>query len=90
MRRSFYRLQCSCALRDARKLKTRNPVVPLKAKNYVFAQPTPIAEIKFCGWTDDGNLRHASYKGLREIQDIAAVHELDDRSNKPKIFLAGS
>lgn len=45
--------------------------------NYVFAQPTLIAEIEFRGWTDDGNLRHASYKGLREVQDNAAVHELD-------------
>ncbi|CAM3662336.1 ATP-dependent DNA ligase (fragment) [Agrobacterium tumefaciens str. B6] len=59
------------------KLKTRTPVVPLKGKNYVIAQPTLIAEIEFRGWTDDGNLRHASYKGLREIQDNAAVHELD-------------
>ncbi|AYM09172.1 hypothetical protein At1D1460_49310 (plasmid) [Agrobacterium tumefaciens] len=51
--------------------------MPLKGKNYVIAQPTLIAEIEFRGWTDDGNLRHASYKGLREIQDNAAVHELD-------------
>ncbi|AVC46643.1 ATP dependent DNA ligase C terminal region family protein (plasmid) [Rhizobium leguminosarum bv. viciae] len=40
-------------------------------------QPTLIAEIEFRGWTDDGNLRHASYKGLREVQDNAAVYELD-------------
>jgi bifunctional non-homologous end joining protein LigD len=58
-------------------LKTRKPVVSLKGKNYVFAQPALIAEIEFRGWTDDGNLRHASYKGLREIQDNAAVYQLD-------------
>ncbi|EUB98066.1 DNA polymerase LigD, ligase domain protein [Rhizobium sp. CF080] len=58
-------------------LKTRTPVIPLKGKDYVFAQPTLIAEIEFRGWTDDRNLRHASYKGLREVQDNAAVYALE-------------
>lgn len=65
------------------KLKTKKPVVPVKGKNYVFALPTLIAEIEFRGWTVEGNLRHASYKGLREIQDNAAVFDiatLGDRS----------
>ncbi|PDT01623.1 non-homologous end-joining DNA ligase [Rhizobium chutanense] len=61
------------------KLKTKRPAVALKGKNLVFAQPTLIAEIEFRGWTHEGNLRHASYKGLREIQDNAAVFDMTEK-----------
>jgi bifunctional non-homologous end joining protein LigD len=63
------------------RLKTKQPVVPLKGKNLVFAQPTLIADIEFCGWTNDGYLRHASYKGLREVQDNAAVFDIGERAS---------
>jgi len=58
------------------KLQAKTPAVPLKGKHVVFVEPTLIAEIEFRGWTDDGKLRHAAYKGLREVQDNAAVYEL--------------
>jgi bifunctional non-homologous end joining protein LigD len=35
-----------------------------------------IAEIVYRAWTDDGKLRHASYKGLRELQDNAEIYKL--------------
>ncbi|SCB37579.1 non-homologous end-joining DNA ligase [Rhizobium hainanense] len=49
-----------------------------RRKNVVWAQPTLIAEIEYRAWTDDGKLRHASYKGLREVQDNAAVYEIEE------------
>jgi bifunctional non-homologous end joining protein LigD len=60
------------------KLRTKRPAAPLKGKNLIFTQPTLIAEIEFRGWTHDGSLRHASYKGLREVQDNAAVFEMNE------------
>ena len=54
--------------------------MPLKGRNLVFTHPTLIAEIVYRGWIYDGNLRHASYTGLREVQANAAVF---DMSRKP-------
>ncbi|OWV71158.1 ATP-dependent DNA ligase [Rhizobium sp. R339] len=59
------------------KLRIARPAVPLKGKNLIFAQPTLIAEVEFTGWTEDGSLRHPSYKGLREVQDNAAVFDMN-------------
>lgn len=59
-------------------LKTKRATVAVDKKGVVFAQPTLIAEIEFRAWTDDGKLRHASYKGLREVQDNAAIYKLGD------------
>jgi bifunctional non-homologous end joining protein LigD len=58
------------------KLTTNKPAIPMKGKNLVFAQPTLIAEIHFRRWTDDGNLRHAPFKGLREVQDNSEIFEM--------------
>jgi bifunctional non-homologous end joining protein LigD len=61
------------------RLKRKTPPVTYQGnrKNIVWAQPTLIAEIEYRAWTHDGKLRHASYKGLREVQDNAAVYKLD-------------
>jgi bifunctional non-homologous end joining protein LigD len=45
-------------------------------KAVVWLQPTLIAEIGYRAWTEDGKLRHASYKGLREVQDNATVYKI--------------
>ncbi|MBX5239361.1 non-homologous end-joining DNA ligase [Rhizobium sp. NLR22b] len=48
-----------------------------RKRNAVFVDPKLVAEIEYRAWTHDGKLRHASYKGLREQQDDAAVYELE-------------
>jgi bifunctional non-homologous end joining protein LigD len=45
----------------------------LHPKSVIWLQPKPVAEIEYRAWTDDPKLRHASYKGLREVQDNATV-----------------
>lgn len=57
-------------------LKTKRAPVAVDKKGVVFVQPTLIAEIEYRAWTDDRKLRHASYKGLRELQDNAAIYKL--------------
>lgn len=41
-----------------------------------WLSPELVAEIEFRAWTDDGKLRHASYKGLRDEADAADVFNL--------------
>jgi bifunctional non-homologous end joining protein LigD len=47
-----------------------------RKRGYRWLKPELVAEIALRGWTDDGKLRHASYKGLRETADEALVFEL--------------
>ncbi|MBY2932505.1 non-homologous end-joining DNA ligase [Rhizobium leguminosarum] len=48
-----------------------------RKRNAVFVRPELVAEIEYRAWTHDGKLRHASYKGLREMQDNAEVYDLE-------------
>ncbi|RWY68800.1 non-homologous end-joining DNA ligase [Rhizobium sp. WSM1325] len=48
-----------------------------RKRNAVFIDPKLVAEVEYRAWTHDGKLRHASYKGLRDVQDNAEVYEMD-------------
>ncbi len=48
-----------------------------RRKNVVWIKPALVAEVEYRAWTHDGKARHASYKGLREVQKNAAAHEID-------------
>ncbi|MFF0919073.1 non-homologous end-joining DNA ligase [Rhizobium leguminosarum] len=70
--------------RNARELRekldgliTSTPAAVVDRKGAIFVKPKLIAEIEYRAWTDDGKLRHASYKGLREEQDNAAFYEIE-------------
>ncbi|RVL15845.1 non-homologous end-joining DNA ligase [Sinorhizobium meliloti] len=57
-------------------LVTKSPAVELKRKNAVFAEPVLVAEVEYRAWTDDGKLRHATFKGIRERADGSMVYEM--------------
>ncbi|QEL26081.1 ATP-dependent DNA ligase [Bosea sp. F3-2] len=50
-----------------------------RSKAYRWIKPELVAEIEFRAWTDDGELRHGSFKGLRESADEASVYDLPDQ-----------
>jgi bifunctional non-homologous end joining protein LigD len=43
-----------------------NRLTSAEARQLQFVRPELVAEVEFGGWTGDGHVRHASFRGLRE------------------------
>src|SRR6185312_10380861 len=49
------------------------PIPPEHARAAVWAEPLLVVEVEFGLWTNEGRMRAASYKGLRDDKDPAEV-----------------
>lgn len=50
-----------------------NPPVGGEARGVHWVRPELVAEVEFSAWTQDGRLRHPSFKGLREDREAAEI-----------------
>ncbi len=50
------------------------PPLALKRKGAVFAEPLLVAGVEYRAWTQDGKLRHPSFKGVATIEAHAAAN----------------
>lgn len=70
--------QESIALRELlNAIPANSPAVALKRKGAVFARPLLVAEVEYRAWTQDGKLRHPSFKGVREMEGPSDVFEIN-------------
>jgi bifunctional non-homologous end joining protein LigD len=55
----------------------KSAIIPLPKKGMRWVEPVLGAEIAFRAWTNDGKLRHASFKGIRDDADAGDIYRLE-------------
>jgi bifunctional non-homologous end joining protein LigD len=55
-----------------------NPPRGYEARGVTWAKPELVAEVEFTEWTEDGQLRHPSFQGLREDKSPTAITREDE------------
>lgn len=58
-------------------ISKKNPfnTIPPMARSATWVKPQLIAEVEFSEWTEDGHLRHPSFKGLRVDKKPQEIHK---------------
>lgn len=57
----------------------------LAKRDLVFVKPEIVAEVEFRTWSADGNLRHASFRGVREDKEASEIEREDKQSSKQAV-----